>query len=50
MVMRPENGVQDYVILGHVDSASKTIEPNMEHLVRSCFLGVVLPFHLQVMG
>ncbi|KAG0282795.1 hypothetical protein BGZ96_000127 [Linnemannia gamsii] len=36
MVMRPENGSQDYAILGHVNSASKNIEPDMEHL--ACFM------------
>ncbi|KAF9294750.1 hypothetical protein BGZ88_003381 [Linnemannia elongata] len=36
MVMRPENGSQEYAILGHVYSSSKNIDPEMEHL--ACFM------------
>ncbi|KAF9096404.1 hypothetical protein BGX23_011334 [Mortierella sp. AD031] len=36
MVMQPENGSKDFVILGQVNSASKSVEPDMEHLV--CFM------------
>ena len=47
MVMRPENGSQEYVILGQVNSDSKNIEPDMEHLVRIIYflfdIGVVMP-------
>ncbi|KAF9924666.1 hypothetical protein FBU30_005410 [Linnemannia zychae] len=36
MVMRPENGSQDYAVLGQVHSSSKAIDPDMEHL--ACFM------------
>ncbi|KAF9537621.1 hypothetical protein EC957_007868 [Mortierella hygrophila] len=36
MVMTPEDGSRDYVILGQVNSAAKTVEPDMGHL--ACFM------------
>ncbi|KAG0376110.1 hypothetical protein BGX24_008258 [Mortierella sp. AD032] len=36
MVVRPENGSQEYAIFGQTHSASKDIENNMEHL--ACFM------------
>ncbi|KAF9085547.1 hypothetical protein BGX29_001884 [Mortierella sp. GBA35] len=36
MIMTPEDGSKDYVILGQVNSASKTVEPDMGHL--ACFM------------
>ncbi|KAF9927803.1 hypothetical protein BGZ75_006467 [Mortierella antarctica] len=36
MVLRPDNGSQDYVLFGQVYSNSKTVEADMEHL--ACFI------------
>ncbi|KAF9322728.1 hypothetical protein BG006_002103 [Podila minutissima] len=36
MIMAPEDGSKDYVILGQVNSVSKTVEPDMGHL--ACFM------------
>ncbi|KAF9983310.1 hypothetical protein BGZ65_001931 [Modicella reniformis] len=36
MVMMPDNGSKDYAIMGSVNSASKSVDPDMEHL--ACFI------------
>ncbi|KAF9950786.1 hypothetical protein BGZ70_001232, partial [Mortierella alpina] len=36
MVLRPDNGSQDYVLFGQVHSNSKAVEADMEHL--ACFI------------
>ncbi|KAF9186375.1 hypothetical protein BGZ51_002069 [Haplosporangium sp. Z 767] len=36
MVLRPDNGSQDYVVLGQVDSSTKAVVADMEHL--ACFM------------
>ncbi|KAF9908935.1 hypothetical protein EC991_009234 [Linnemannia zychae] len=36
MVLRPDNGSQEYAIFGQTHTGSKAIEPNMEHL--ACFI------------
>ena len=33
MVLRPDNGSQDYVLFGQVYTNSKAVEADMEHLV-----------------
>ncbi|KAF9170960.1 hypothetical protein BGX20_008281 [Mortierella sp. AD010] len=37
MVLTPEDGSKDHVVLGIVSSSSKYVEPEMEHL--ACFMG-----------